>query len=297
MEQNLTQNPTVREYLKQARSEKSKTKTTDKQLGIVIGAKYAVKPVLVSDLKVSPTSQRLMKKRHAEDIAKNFNELLYEPLIVSYRDETYYVVDGQNRLYAVKKLYGNNCMVMCKIITGLSSLEEAKLFVDINEKRKALSYADKVKGLYYAKDEKYITLSEICNRNGVELGFENDNRSKKDGRIIAIKALSDTYDKIGAEQTERLVKLLNDTWDGNAEGLSLRMIKALGVILSLYGTELSDEIWVKKLSKIEPTKLISEAKSDLATKTNVPTKIARIAITNYYNKGKGAKPLPYKFGV
>lgn len=287
---NLNKDQTVREYLKQTRTEKTKS-------NYVVGSDYPIKPIAVSDLKVTLTSQRLMKKRHAEDIAKDFNELLFEPLIVSYREGAYYVIDGQNRLYAVKKLFNNNCMVMCKIITGLTSIEEAKLFVDINEKRKALSYADKVKGLYYAKDEKYVVLADICTHNGVELGFENDNRGKKDGRIIAIKALSDTYDKLGKKQTERLVKLLNDTWDGNAEGLSQRMISAMGVVLSLYGDELRDDLWVKKLSKSDPVKIISEAKSDLATKANMATKIARIMVTNYYNKGKGAKPLPYKFCV
>lgn len=287
---NTSKNQTVREYLKQTRAEKSRSNR-------IVGSDYPIEPIPVSELKVTLTSQRLMKKRHAEDIAKDFNELLFEPLIVSYRGGAYYVIDGQNRLYAVKKLFGDKCKVMCKVITGLTSAEEAKLFVDINEKRKSLSYADKVKGLYYAKDEKYVVLADICTRNGIELGFENDNRGKKDGRIIAIKALADTYDKLGEKQTEHLVKLLNDTWDGNAEGLSQRMILAMGVVLSLYGDEVRDDLWVKKLSKADPFKIISEAKSDLATKANMATKIARIMVTNYYNKGRGAKPLKYKFSV
>lgn len=282
---------TVREYLRQTKN------SNQEDNSIAVGAEYPVKSMRISDLKVPERSQRKFIKSHAEKIYKYFDSKQFDPLIVSFRDGIWYVIDGQHRLYAVKKRFGNDKLVSCKIITDLTESMECDLFGKINTNQKSLSVADRTKTSFYADNPKIRDLADICTRNGIELGFENDNRSKKNGRIIAIKALSDTYDKIGAEQTERLVKLLNDTWDGNAEGLSLCMIKALGVILSLYSTELSDEIWVKKLSKVEPTKLISEAKSDLVTKTNVPTKIARIAITNYYNKGKGAKPLPYKFGV
>lgn len=236
-------------------------------------------------------------KSHAENIYKSFDNNQFTPLIVSIRDGVYWVIDGQHRLYAVKKRFGQDKLVECKIITSLTEELECDLFGKINTNQKSLNSADKVKTDFYAGDPKITALVDICNRNGVELGFENNNRGKKDGRIIAIKALADTYDKIGAEQTERLVRLLNDTWDGNAEGFSQRMINAMCVILSLYSAELSDEIWIKKLSKVEPLKLIAEGKNDLATKANVATKIARIAITNYYNKGKGAKPLKYRFSV
>lgn len=285
---------TVREYLKQIRSEKNKGNTDSTK---VIGGGSPIKPLRISDLKVPERSQRKFIKSHAENIYKNFEDNQFTPLIVSIRDGVYWVIDGQHRLYAVKKRFGGEGLVECKIITSLTEELECDLFGKINTNQKLLNSADKVKTDFYAGNPKIKALVDICNRNGVELGFENDNRGKKDGRIIAIKALADTYDKMGENQTERLVKLLNNTWDGNSEALSHSMIKAMSVILSLYGTELSDELWIKKLSKVEPSKLMSEAKSDLATKSNVPTKIARIAITNYYNKGRGAKPLPYKFSV
>lgn len=285
---------TVREYLKQLRTEKNKGNSDSSG---VIGGGSLIKPLRISDLKVPERSQRKFIKSHAENIYKNFDNNQFTPLIVSIRDGVYWVIDGQHRLYAVKKCFGEDRLVECKIITSLTEELECDLFGKINTNQKSLNSADKIKTDFYAGNPKIIALVDICNRNGVELGFENDNRGKKDGRIIAIKALADTYDKIGEQKTERLVKLLNDTWDGNAEAFSQRMISAMGVILSLYSAELSDEIWVRKLSKVEVPKLISEAKNDLATKANIPTKIARIAITNYYNKGRGAKPLVYKFTV
>jgi len=37
------------------------------------------------------------------------------------------------------------------------------------------------------------------------------------------------------------------------------------------------------------------AKSDRITTAKTEAKIARIMVNNYYNKGKGATPLEYKF--
>lgn len=249
----------------------------------------------VHKLTLANTSQRALT-RLADDIAKNFNKALFNPIIVSERDGKYYVVDGQHRLYAAKKKFGDDYLMECKIIRGLTLEEEADLFVKLNTCSKPLQYADKAKGMYYANDETMVNLYRICKNNGVELGLDNDKRATTDGRITAIKAIVDTYNKIGAKQTDRLVRLLNDTWDGKSVAFKQEMIKATGVILSLYSKELDDKRFVKKFSKIDPKTLISVARNDDATKTKTENKLARIMIQNYYNKGKGAKPLEYRFG-
>lgn len=249
----------------------------------------------VYKLCVTPTSQRALS-RLADDIAENFNENLFNPLIVSYRDGKWYVIDGQHRLYAIKKKFGDDHLIECKVIKGLTREEEAELFVLLNNSSKPLQYADKAKGLYYANNETMVDIFNICKENGVEFGIDSDKRASADGRITAIKAIVDTYNKIGADQTNRLVRLLNDTWDGKASGFKNEMIKGVGVILSLYSKELDDKRFVKKFSKVDPKTLISQARGDVTTKTKTENKLARIMIQNYYNRGQGAKPLEYKFG-
>lgn len=248
----------------------------------------------VHKLKVVYTAQRALTKS-VENIVKNFNSNLFMPIVVSERDGIYYVIDGQHRLFAARKLFGEDYLMECKVIHGLSQMEESNLFVELNSSSKPLHYADKAKGLYYANDESITTLYSICANHGVELGIEDDKRATADGRITAIKALTDTYNKIGVKLTERLIRLLNDTWDGKAEAFRQEMIKAVGVILSLYSKELDDNKFIKKLSKINPAELIRMAKNDRITNAKTEAKIARIIVNNYYNKGKGATPLEYRF--
>ena len=59
--------------------------------------------------------------------------------------------------------------------------------------------------------------------------------------------------------------------------------------------EKDDNKFIKKLSKVNPADLIRMAKSDRITTAKTEAKIARIMVNNYYNKGKGATPLEYKF--
>ena len=248
-------------------------------------------------LNTTYTSQRALRnKKLAEDIAANFDKNLFNPIIVSYRDGKWYVIDGQHRLYGAKKRFGDDYLMECKIIRGLTQMEESNLFVKLNSSSKPLQYADKAKGLYYGNDEATVNIYNICKNHGVELGIEDDKRASMDGRITAVKALTDTYNKIGAKQTDRLVKLLNDTWDGKSAAFKQEMIKAVGVILSLYSKELNDTKFIKKLSKVSPTDLVRMAKSDRVTNAKTEAKIARIMVNNYYNKGKGATPLEYRFG-
>lgn len=262
----------------------------------VSGEKTEIISIPIYKLNTTYTSQRTLRNRRlAENIASNFDKNLFQPIVVSYRDGKWYVIDGQHRLYGAKKRFGDNYLMECQVIRGLTQQEESMYFVKLNDSSIPLQYADKAKGLFYAEDETMTTLANLCKKNGVELGITEDKRTTADSRITAIKALVVTYNKIGEEKTDRLIRLLNDTWDGAYAAFRQEMIKAVGYILNLYSRELDDNKFIKKLSKVNPADLIRMAKSDRITTAKTEAKIARIMVNNYYNKGKGATPLEYKF--
>lgn len=80
----------------------------------------------VSDLRVDESYQRPLTVTYAQ-IAKNYDEKLFQPLTVSQRaDGSYYVIDGRHRLEAAKIL--SLMTVPCMVHTGLNILQEADLF-------------------------------------------------------------------------------------------------------------------------------------------------------------------------
>ena len=282
-------------YLENKRKANPTEQSTGQQ--IANGMKSEIISLPLYKLNVTETSQRdKLNKKKINDIIKDFDPNLLGIITVSYRDGKWYIIDGQHRAIALNTIFGDEYLVDCKVIRNIPQQKESIYFVKLNDSSTPLQYADKAKGLFYGEDETIVTLSNLCKKNGVDLGIFKDNRATADSRITAVKALVVTYKKIGEEKTDRLIKLLNDTWDGKSTAFKQEMIKAVGVILSLYGRELDDNKFIKKLGKVNPAELIRMAKSDRVTNAKTEAKIARIMVNNYYNKGKGATPLEYRFG-
>ncbi len=278
-------NSTVKEYLERKRKKAESIQNNIPET-ITINADI---------LKTAPYSQRPVSKRWAEEIAAKFDPKLLDPLTVSYRDRKYFVIDGQHRLYAIRKLFGDKQLVNCKVLHGLTEQQEAEMFVKMNTCERSLNYADEVRALAFSGDKMIDAINGICASNGIEFGYEQGKRGKKDSRITALKTLTDIYEKIGAQQTERIIKILSTTWSGQSESLSAVMLSAMSCIMDLYGNELEDKTFTKKLAGIDPTFLVTKARNDTVTNAAVSVRLARI-IVNYYNKGAGKK-LPYRFGV
>ena len=50
--------------------------------------------------------QRPVDDREVDRLVREWDERLFDPLAVSYRDGRYNVIDGQHRISAMRKLYG-----------------------------------------------------------------------------------------------------------------------------------------------------------------------------------------------
>ena len=70
------------------------------QTANVSGEKTEIISIPIYKLNTTYTSQRTLRNRRlAENIASNFDKNLLQPIVVSYRDGKWYVIDGQHRLY------------------------------------------------------------------------------------------------------------------------------------------------------------------------------------------------------
>ena len=71
---------------------------------------------------------------------KNPDPRPLEPIVVSFRDGHFYVVDGQHRIAAMKKMNGGkDVMVNCIIHTGMIYEDEAALCHDLDQAKKAMT--------------------------------------------------------------------------------------------------------------------------------------------------------------
>ena len=236
--------------------------------------------------------QRGLRPTWVAKIAKDFNEGLIGVLIVSYRDGRYYVVDGQHRLEAAKKVGIED--VICQVHTGLTYEEEANLFREYNRQRKGLSAHDMFKAALEAKDPIAIDIMNLVDKYDFKLPLYS---AKVDNYITATAAVQSIYKRIGSSGFERLLKLLRDTWNGERSSLERNFMNGLSLFIKLHSDEFDDEEFIKKLSKVSPESILREGRLDakFSTASKTMTPYAKVIWYNY-NKGKQEQnKLPNRF--
>ena len=90
-----------------------------------------------------------------------------------------------------------------------------------------------------------------------------------------------------------MIRLIKTTWGGEAKSLNSYILSGMSLFVKTYGQELQEDVFVKKLSRVSPSEIITEGKSDISTR-EMALKYARV-IRNKYNYKARENTLPYKF--
>ncbi len=92
--------------------------------------------------------QRIVDDREVDRLVREWDERLFEPLAVSYREDRYNVIDGQHRISAMRKLHGGReVMIRCKVYSGMTYEQEAELCYKLDKAKKRLSLSQSTNAL------------------------------------------------------------------------------------------------------------------------------------------------------
>lgn len=134
---------------------------------VQIGTKKFIN-VPVEMLKIDPDYQREIGSK-VNRIVSEFDPNKMRPGLVSYRDNDFWLIDGQNRCAALKQM--NKPTMVCEFVEGLTKGEEAALFVAQNDNVTKLNPAEKINGRSLNPDDKFaITIKDICNKYNLTYG-------------------------------------------------------------------------------------------------------------------------------
>lgn len=118
------------------------------------------------DLKVDKTYQRPVNPRAVHRISANWNWVACGVLIVSLRsDGTYYIVDGQHRWEAAKKL-DNVTNVACLVFELNNVIDEASGFLAANTERQVPLMIHRFNALVAIKDRVALVADELIRSSG-----------------------------------------------------------------------------------------------------------------------------------
>lgn len=117
-------------------------------------------------LHVDAFYQRPVITRHVNNIVRAFDPRLLTPPIVAKRpDGTYWIIDGQQRIEALRRLGYTNVYAM--VVEVGSTIEEAELFVRVNTSAKALVTRDNYKACVYRQTNVAVEIESTLNRHGL----------------------------------------------------------------------------------------------------------------------------------
>lgn len=256
------------------------------------------------DLEMHPIAQRDFMKYHGDALANKWDWDLYDPVSVSYRDGKYWIIDGDHRVYAIKKnAGGHDVTILCRVFVGMTERDEAEYFLRTGEVKKALATSDKFAVRYKMGDADVVGMVKGAEEAGWTVPFK---KGQKVGAIISLSTLMSLYLAVPYETYVRILKTQFYAWGNEKMGADGRLLKGMWAFYKSYDGEFDENYLREALIKVKPELIIRDAqayRTSLANKANdygaifKPAYCAPYAraILGYYNKGRRSKKLPDKF--
>ena len=100
----------------------------------------AIRTLSTSRLTSGLPYQRPVEQKNVDKLVRNWNSRELYPVIVSFRDGKFNVVDGQNRIAAMRQMAGGgDVIVPCMIYTGMTYEQEAELYAKLDKGKRPLT--------------------------------------------------------------------------------------------------------------------------------------------------------------
>lgn len=236
--------------------------------------------------------QRPVNQKEVDRLVREWDDRLLEDVIVSFRDAKFYVVDGQHRIAAMRKMNnGQGVMVRCRVYSGLSYEQEASLCYRLDRAKKRLSLSQSTNALVESGVDAQI--NEIrCLVEQAGFVWALHKKRGKTGEIVTTRALVNAYRLLGGPAFLRMLTLLWGTWQGDPRSLTAAVLSGMALFVKAYETEITDNIFISRLSKADPDEINRRGRADFST-NNTALRFARVILEKY--NGQRGKKLPYRF--
>lgn len=246
-----------------------------------VRAGQSFRKIKADDLGIDHRYQRPLSEASVNRIAKQFDPKLFGVVTVSERgDGTFWIVDGQHRVAAIRKMGNGQTEIPCEVLTSLSYEEEANVFHKRNAWKKTMTPQDKFRGALQSGDETAHRINETVSASGYAVNLETS--ELHGGKIPAIAALQYVDKQYREGHLLLTIGLIRDIW-GTDTGPRGTLITGVAYFLSLYRDIASRRRFIERMSTQTMDHLYSEAK-EYRSKTKVERDVAMCSVlVGYYN--------------
>ena len=261
--------------------------------GMTDGVHWEEKILSTADLYSGQPYQRPVLDRMVDKLVRHWDPRLLTPLVVSYRDGRYNLVDGQHRVCGGKrKNNGKDVDMLCQVYYGLTYEQEAELYYKLDQAKGHLRLSSATKALLESGSNAEVT---DVKRRVEDAGFTwaLDKPNGEPFEIGATRTVINAYRLLGGAAFSRMLSLLAKTWRGAPGSTKASILSGMALFVKTYEAEMNDSTFVKRLSAVDPEEIIRRGKIDFST-NKAALRFARV-IWDKYNGQRGGHKLPYRF--
>jgi hypothetical protein len=227
-----------------------------------------------------PLYQRPIIKALLRKIINTFDEKYLGVLVVSYRNNKFYLVDGQHRYTAMKRKGYQDAY--CEVHYNLTYEQESRMFHDLDTIKVRLNSAHAFNALLEAQDDKALAIKRITEEEGYSISF---NRGASDKKLAALSTMQAIYRNGGENSLRLILRTIMQIWDGEKESLQCTVLVGFEKFYSERSNDIDIRHLIQKLTKVPVNALLRNSKQ---YKVDRSIAFAQ-AIVNVYNSGKTEK--------
>lgn len=247
------------------------------------------------DLVIPDHAQRKFKQAHGDNLAANWSMDKFKPLDVSFRDGKYWVIDGQHRLYAIKKRKGGDCTILCYVHYGMTIQDEAEFFLNQLKNTKPILTIDRMRIRFMTGDETVVGMVRGAEKAGFIVDFDNH---KAVNRICALSSLEVAYKALSAEEYVKMLTVLKKAYNGRVDSLCREMLLGMALFFQTYYGQFDANALANSLKTMTtPADILLEGRSFSGIHGDGGIRRGKYyarAILNVYNKRRKQNSLPDK---
>jgi len=244
-----------------------------------------LKWVPINEMKVNPLAQRELNQARVDRLAVDFDLEQMGTPTVSIRDGSYYVIDGQHRIEALRQIGFGDEQLQCWTYEGLTEVDEAEKFLKLNDYLAVLGIP-KYHAAITAGRPMECDIDRTVRAAGLVVS-----KDQLPGAIHAVGTLRRVYTRSDAATLARTLRLIRDAYGD--PGLEAAVIDGIGLLCQRYNGQLDEDTALEKLSKAYGgvNGLLGKAEKIRRETGNYKNHCVAAAAVDIINSGKGGKRL------
>lgn len=250
-----------------------------------------IRTIRMGDCRINPRAQRQLSTRHVAEIQKVIDADIDKigTLTVSYRDNYYWIIDGQHRFAALKGLLGDgweDWEITAWCYFDKTEDEEAELFLSFNSAKPVAKFDDFRVSVEAGRPEE-VDIDRIVRSQQLRIA-----QGKAPNTVGAVTALRSIYDDGGPALLRKTLCTIRDAWGG--VGFDAAMMRGLAKFIQRFDGRYDEDKLISKLSRVQagPKGVGAAAFVEKEAANCSAVEAHASAITAIYNKGlKGPRSL------